>query len=161
VGGGGAAARARRTAVSGDRFARWRGTPLWDALEAALTRVEGDGLLSLAEDAHARDAVVGHLCAHLDAEGMAAGTRLAAVRATLAGAGWRSEDYRDNLALELCALIERGGGVGELAAYTRRFADDLSTLGVGGPPVADLAALAADVLAAYGQGGGAVGTSTA
>jgi hypothetical protein len=143
-----------------DPFTRWRGTPLWEALDAALRRVEGDGLLTMAEGPDAREAAVGHLCAHLDAEGVAAGTRLAAVRATLAAAGWRAEDYRDNLALELCAVIDNGGGVGELAAYARRFVDDGSTLGVMAP-AGDLAVLAAEVLGAYQQGGGAADAAPA
>jgi hypothetical protein len=138
--------------MSTDRFARWRGTPLWGALDEALARLEGDGLLSLPEDPAARDAALGHLCAHLDAEGVAAGTRLAAVREALAAAGWRGEDYRDHLALELCAVIDGGGRAPQVAAYARRFVDDLSTLGVAAP-LGDLAALAAAVVAAYEQGG--------
>jgi hypothetical protein len=141
-----------------DRFVRWRGTPLWGALDAALHRLEGDGLLSLPEDAAARDAALGHLCAHLDAEGVAAGTRLAEVRATLAAMGWRGEDYRDPLALELCAVIDTGGRAAEVAAYARRFADDLSTLGVAAP-TCDLDVLAEAVLAAYRRGGQAAGGS--
>ena len=110
--------------MSTDPFVRWRGTALWHVLDDALRRSEADGLVEFTADG-GREATIGHLCVHLDVEGMAAGTRLAGVRAVLHRAGWSEEDYVENLALELCALLDRGVANEDVAEYIGRFEDEV------------------------------------
>lgn len=134
-----------------DPFIRWRGTDLWRVLDDALLRAEADGVVQFSADG-GREAAIGHLCVHLDAEGVAAGTRLAGVRAALHRAGWGEEDYADSFALEICALLDWGKASEEVAEYIRRFENDVgertpSTL-------QERLALAAAVLEAYRAGGG-------
>lgn len=133
-----------------DPFARWRGTALWRVLDAGLRRAEADGVLHLAAD-DGRDAAVGLLCVQLDAEGMAAGTRLAGVRAVLHRAGWREEHYADNLALELCALLDRGAASEDVADYVSRFEEEVVARAPSALP--ERLALAAAVRRAYEEGG--------
>ncbi len=105
-------------------FVRWRGTALWRVLDDALLRAEADGLLQFLADG-GREAAVGHLCVHLDAEGVAAGTRRAGVHAVLYHAGWGEQGFADSLALELCALLDWGTAIEVVAEYIRRFEDEV------------------------------------
>lgn len=140
-----------------DPFVRWRGTSLWRALDDALGRAAAGGLLQFVADG-GREAVVGHLCVDLDAEGVASGTRRAAVYAVLHGAGWAEEDFASGLALELCALLDRGTAIEEVAEYIARFEGEVGE----GPSSAfhERLALAVAVSEAYRSGGGASAPST-
>ena len=135
-----------------DSFVRWRGTALWRALDDALRRAGANGLLQFVAGG-GREAVVGHLCVDLDAEGVASGTRRAAVYAVLHGAGWTEEDFAGNLALELCALLDRGTTPEGLAEYIARFVNEVGE----GPSLIlhERLALAVAILGAYRLGGGA------
>jgi len=70
-----------------DSFVRWRGTALWRALDDALRRAEANGLLQFVAGG-GREAVVGHLCVDLDAEGVARN----AARRRVRGLAWRGLD---------------------------------------------------------------------
>ncbi|HEX5436471.1 MAG TPA: hypothetical protein VFW98_04895 [Gemmatimonadaceae bacterium] len=131
-----------------DPFARWRGTTLWRALDDALGRAEADGVLQFAA-CGGREATIGHVCMQLDAEGLATGTRLAAVRVVLQRMGWREEDYRDSLALELCALLDRSAERETVAEYVGRFETEFATRP--SSTLSDRLALAAAVRQAYEQ----------
>ena len=135
-----------------DPFARWRGTALWRVLAEGLERAEADGILNLAADG-GREATIGLLCLQLDAEGVVIGTRLSEVRAALLRGGWREEDYADSLALELCALLDRGAQSEDVAEYVGRFEDEV----VARTPSAlhERLALIAAVCRAYEEGGDA------
>lgn len=109
-----------------DPFVRWRGTALWHALDAALARAAADGVLQCSADG-GREAAIGHLCMWLDAEGLAVGTRLAAVRLVLQQSGWHEDEDADGLALELCALLDHGTAVEAVAAYVERFETERGT----------------------------------
>ena len=133
-----------------DPFVRWRGTALWRVLDDALLRAEADGILQFIADG-GREAAVGHLCVHLDAEGVAAGTRRAGVYAVLHRAGWGEEGFADSLALELCALLDWGTAIEDVAEYIRRFEDEV---GERAPSALhERLALAVAVLEAYRSGG--------
>lgn len=133
-----------------DPLVRWRGTALWRVLDDALLRAEADGLLQFIADG-GREAAVGHLCVHLDTEGVAAGTRRAAVYAVLHRAGWGEEGFAGSLALEICALLDGDAAIEDVAEYIRRFDDEVSERA----PSAfhERLALAVAALEAYRSGG--------
>jgi len=135
-----------------DPFVRWRSTALWRVLDDALRRAEATGLLQFIADG-GREAVVGHLCGDLDAEGVASGTRRAAVYAVLHGAGWTEEDFAGSLALELCALLDRGAAIEDVAEYIARFEDEMRE--GASSALHERLALAVAVSEAYRSGGGA------
>lgn len=109
-----------------DPFVRWRGTALWRALDVALSHAQAGDILQLGA-AGGRGAAIGHLCMWLDAEGLVTGTRLAAVRVILQLAGWREEEYANNLAFELCALFDNRTSVMAVAEYLERFEDEVNS----------------------------------
>lgn len=103
-----------------DPYVRWRSTALWRAVEHWLVDCESAGKLRVAPGGHAD--LIGQLCSLLDADGHLAGSRLARVRQVFVESGCEPLGIdATGVALEACAVMDRGAGQEELADYVANY----------------------------------------